>query len=307
MNQQRTRRSPRPALLALAGLLILLPGAASATPVTHTVNGSLSGLSADVYAELSIVANRASGGMDSGTATVNGQLASTPTGSVDVDWGDPGWSGSLDVAPGDVNVTNPSPGMAQGTATLNLFSLIDIDFDLTVNVDSIDIGLASAFSAPTNPAPPGPGPWNGMDTVDVLLGAQLDFSAVGPFGVTLGQDDIVVGPSAVAGIDIMGTLSRLGGDPGTGSRIELPFSGLSISLPPQDTTNVGTPGCEVPLGFVCLLDITSVDVQITELTLSNIEGTIVADSSTVIASAPEPAVLAMLALPLAWIGVRRPR
>lgn len=295
---------------AYAGALfatLLWTTPASALPVLHTINGSLSGLTADVTATMDVLVNRASGATDNGTANVVGALSSTPNGTIQVDWGDPGWSGSLDVAAGDVVVNAPSPGSANGSLNINLFGLLPVSFDLDVNVDAITLGLSTSFSAPTNPSPPGSGPWTGTDTVDVLLGAQLDVLASGPFGISLAENDLVIGPSVVPGIDVEGTLSRLGGDPGTGSRIELPLSGLSIALPPGDPTNIMTPGCELggPFGS-CLLDVASVDVTISSLVLSNIQGTLVADSSTAI-TVPEPAIIALGTLALLSLAVIRRR
>jgi len=141
---------------------------------------------------------------------------------------------------------------------------------------------------------------------DIALDAQFDFTATGPFGITLGNNNIGIGPSNVTGIPLGVTLERLGGNPGTGSRVELPSrSGLQISLPAQPPSNFGSPGCEVDASVGCALDVQSVDVTLQDLTLSNISGMIVADQQGVVI--PEPSTLALLGLGVGglWVATRR--
>ncbi|MDJ0785275.1 MAG: hypothetical protein QNK05_00615 [Myxococcota bacterium] len=277
---------------------------AAAVPVTHTIQSGPSSLAGDVSGSLGITVNTNLGSV-SGSANAAGSLSSNPDGTISVDWGTP-WSGSLDAGAGDVNINVPSPGSANGSATLDLFGFIPVNFDLTIGVDNITLGVAgSGFSAPTTPveALPGSGPWASVDTsVDLLLGAQVDFNATGPFGISFGTNDIVIGPASVPGALAVG-LSRTGpGALGTGSQLDIPIpGGLSLSIGPLPNSNIAVNSCvaTVPGTSTCALNVNSVDVQLTNLTLSNLSGLIVAtQTGTVIA---EPATLGLLAAGVAGL------
>lgn len=291
--------------LVIATALTLLAAPALAIPVTHTINGSLSNLSADLDATLSINANTNLGNQ-SGSASASGTLSSTPQGAIELDWGAPSWSGQADIAAGGADIQNPNPGSASGNATIDLFGFIPLNFNLNINIDTIDLNLASAFSGTTAPTP-GPGPFVTGDIVDIELSAQIDFAAAGSFGINIGQNDLMIGPSVVTAIPLVGALSRTGGFPGTGTSLNVTLPGLTISLPPQPTNTINTPGCEFgPLPFNgCTLNVSSVDVTLTSLTLSNITGTIVAESTTAII--PEPAGLALVASGLLGLVLRKRR
>lgn len=289
----------------LAVPLLLLAGAAQAAPVLHTIEATLSMLSADVEGTLNIAVHTNLGTVN-GSAVASGMLSSNnENGTVNLDWGDPVWHSRIDVAAGDANIHTGPAGSVNGNANLDLFGFIPVNFTLTISVDDISLNLATPYSGPTSPPDPGgagPGPWQSGDIVDLLIGAQVDFNAVGPFGINIGTNNVAIGPSVVPSIPIPLELSRIGGDPGTGSRVTLDIpAGLSLSLPPQPTSNIPTPGCEFgQTTFGCTLDVTSVDVTLTSLTFSNIMGTIVATSSTVI---PEPSVGLLLGLGLGGLAL----
>lgn len=282
--------------LALA--MLAAAGPAGAASIVFTVDGTQSMLTADVSATLDVTAYTSLGNAP-GNASASGPLSSVPTGTITADVsGVPGGALQVDVAAGGAPITTPSPGSANGTATINLFGFIPLNLDLTVNVDSIGIDLASPLSTLADPL--APDEWGGIGMVDILLSAQVDFSATGSFGINIAQNDILIGPSVVSAIPLVSLLRNTGG----GSEIELPFPGLSISLPPQPTSNFDAPGCEVSGGFFCAFNVHSVDVALTSLTLSNIQGTIVATSAETL---PEPGAAALLGAALAALGLRAGR
>jgi hypothetical protein len=295
--------------LWIALALLLAAGPAAATSVLHTVDASLSMLSADVSGTLAITVNTNLGSVG-GSAVANGTLNSnTESGTVQLDWGAPSWNSQLDVGAGDADLHTGPSGSVNGNATLNLFGFLPVNFSLTIAVDDITLNLATPFSSPTFPLDPGgagPGPWGAADIVDLMLGAQVDFSAVGPFGITIGNNNVPIGPSVVPTIPIPLNLARVGGYPGTGSAVTLTIPpGMSLSLPAQPPSSFPSPGCEFgQTTFGCTLDVSSVTVQLTSLTFSNIAGTLVATSNTIV---PEPTVGLLLGVGLAGLAARRHR
>lgn len=289
-------------LLALVVASVLWAGSAAATPVTHSIVGN--NFTADIAATLDIEVNTNLGTVN-GDASGSGMLGSTPSGSIDFDWGDPNWDNQFNVAAGDANIDLNNPGSVNGGATLDLFGFIPVNFDLQIDVDNIGLNLASAFSATPIPSEstPGTGPWTGLDpAVDLLLGAQIDFSATGPFGINIGTDDIVIGPTTVDDVPLPLTLERLGVTPGnpegtgTQTSLTIPAGLLELSFGGLPPTTVDTPGCEqtVPGTSTCALNVESVTVQLTSLDLTNIAGSIVAEQFGTTIPVPEPSTLAML-------------
>jgi hypothetical protein len=295
-------RFVRSSFAALA--VLLLASSAHATPVAHPIVASLSNLSANVTAtaNISLATNL---GTQNGTANISGTLSSSPNGSITIDWGNPNWNSQVTAGPGDVVINAPNPGTANGNASINLFGFINTNWTLTVPVDFIKLELASNFASPTAPLDPGAaglGPWLTGDIVDLALSAQLDFNAVGPFGVNIGTSNVPIGPTVVAAIPLAAQLARIGGMPGTGSRVEVPLpGGLSLSLGAQPPSTVNTPGCEVSVLFGCNLNVTSVTVTLTSLNFTNVSGLIIAEQVGTIV--PEPATLGLVGGGLAGLTV----
>jgi hypothetical protein len=297
--------------LALAALLVLALGqAAGAVPVAHPIVASLSNLSANVTAtaNISLASNL---GTFNGTANIAGALSSMPNGNVTVDWGSPLWTSSVTANPGDVVISANNPGTATGSAGIAVGILGTLNFNLSVPIDNITLTLASPFNSATNPLDPGgagAGPWTTADAVDLALSAQLDFNAQGTgiFSfINIGAQNIAVGPSTVVGIPLLAQLSRLGGNPGVGSEVAIPIpSGLSLALGAQAPSTINTPGCELST-FFCAVNVTSVTVQLTSLTFSNISGLIIAQQvGTVV---PEPTTVVLLGGGLLGLALARRR
>lgn len=290
-------RSTRLLVASSFAVALALPGAALAVPVGHTVDASLSMLSADVTGTIALAVHTNLGTVN-GNANAAGTLSSSnESGTIVLDWGSPSWAGQLDVAAGGASLNTGPVGSVPGSATLDLFGFIPVNFSLAINVDFLSITFDGAFSGSTSPPAFGTGPWSAVDLVDLGLGAQIDFTGTGPFGITIANNNIPIGPSTIAGIPVPLTLEHFGG----GSEVTLTIPGLTLELPPQPTSNFATPGCEVSASIACALDVQSVDVTLTSLTFSNIQGTLVATQG-VTPIVPEPSVLGMLALGLGGLA-----
>lgn len=294
-----------------AAAVTLLAGTAQALPVAHPIVTSLSNLSANVTATATVTIN-SNIGTFMGPANMAGSLTSAPNGNVTVDWGSPTWAGAVTANNGDVVINAPNPGTASGSAAIGVGILGTLNFNLSVPVDFIKLELASPYGSPTSPLTPGAGPWLSGDVVDLALSAQLDFNAQGTgiFSfINIGATNVAIGPTIVPGIPLLAQLSRVGGMPGTGSRVEIPIpSGLALSIGAQPPSTIATPGCELSTLF-CAVNVTSVTVQLTSLNFTNITGLIVAEQIGT-SIVPEPATLMMVGGGLAGLaaaGRRRRR
>jgi len=298
-------------LLGLA-LVLLCAAPAGAIAVSHAVNSGMTNLSGNVSASFDFDVNTSIGDFD-GNASLSGSFNTTSSGNILVDWGAPGWSDSLAVAPFDLQFNSPGgpEGTGSGTITIPvpLFPDFDVPVNLTVNLDFLSMALSTPFNAsPLLPSeiPPGGGPWTGVDSVVFSLGGQFDLG-ISVLGVGDSVNNIDVGPLATPGLPIPMTLERLGGDPGTGSRLSFGIGPISLSAGPFPSFNTPVPGCEVDTTLGCAFDLQSVDTTITTLTFSDLSMNIVADQ--IGTSIPEPSTLALLGLGtaiLAW-GARRRR
>jgi len=283
--------------LFLVGLVALaVAQTASAVTVNHPIVMSLSNLSANVTATATVTIN-SNIGTFMGPANIAGALTSMPNGNVSVDWGDPDWFSNLSASPGDVVINAANPGTATGSAAIAVGILGTLNFNLSVPIDFIKLELASPFSGatfPTDPGVAGAGPWQALDVVDLALSAQLDFNAQGTgiFSfINIGASNIGIGPTVVPGIPLLAELSRVGGNPGVGSRVEIPIpTGLALSLGAQAPSTINTPGCELS-AFVCAVNVTSVTVQLNSLNFTNISGLIIAEQIGTIVPEPTTALL----------------
>jgi hypothetical protein len=292
-------RPNRVRALLFTALPLAFAAPAAATPVTHTLI-SASSLSGTVQAELSFVMHTTTLGDQSGTAMASGALSSTPDGTIAVDWGAPSFTGDLTVPAGGVAVNNLNPGTATGSATVSLFGFIPVTFGLSVPLTNLTLGVATSATQPLSPSSPGAGPWSAaFSALDVTIGATGSFTATGPFGINI-TGPLNIPAASVGGVPVMGTLSRLGGDPGNGTQIDIPISGLDLMVPMGGTTNIVTPGCEVSIGL-CVVDVTSVDVTLDWLEFQNVNGELIAQQ-TGVAIVPEPGTMGLVLLGLAGLA-----
>jgi hypothetical protein len=284
-------------LVLAAGLLVA--AAAEATPVAFTIDPGQSSLTGSVSASFDISVDTSLGTFNGSGSVGPGALSSSPTGGLNVDWGSPAWDESITFS--DLAMNNPNPGSASGGFSLTILGIFTANFTGVVNIQDITVALETpvvAIPDPLNDGTPnsaGPGPWTASQTASLLLGTTVAGQVQGTgllSGVTFNIDPFSV-PATPPGqpVPLTGELRRVAG----GSELEFSVSGASISLPPGDPATVPVNECAVNGLFGCYLNINTITLTVTNLTLDNLTGSIVATSTTAI---PEPATAGMLAVGL---------
>jgi len=230
-----------------------------------------------------------------GMGMVSGSLSATPTGTITADWGSPGWDNQVVLH--DIDINNPNPGTVTGNVGIDVGILGTLNFALTIDVDNISLGLDGTAS--TTPLPPevnpGPGPWTAIfPSAGLLLGATASGFADGIVDINIapfsfGSEDPIALPLA-------GSLSRLfSGPTEIGTGLLVPIPGVGFSVPPGDPVNQPAPGCELQI-FGCVVNVTSVTLQITSLEFLNVTGMIFAENlDAVIPTVPEPTAALLIA------------
>jgi len=292
---------PLPKLL-VACLGLVLAGPAVALPVTHTLTTASS-----FTAELDIAGTwtaHTSLGDASGGFAFGGTLSGTPTGEADLEWGSPGWDGTLAVPSFDIQASNL--GTIGGTTGFNLFGLLPVTLGIAWSVDSLALSESSSgilSGAVANP--PGDGPWAASGSVPTHFSASntltVTFLGLGSPTTLDPFDGEISFPSATV------ELERTGGFPGSGSKASLDFDVAGpIALFGSDPIPRAFPGCDVqgPFGL-CVFDVQGLTITFTKSDLSDFSLSGAATSSVGIV--PEPATGLLLGTGLAALARRRRR
>lgn len=288
-------------LVACLGMLLTVP--AAAIPVTHTLTPN-SSFTADLDFVGMWNAQTSLGGA-SGAFSFSGTLSGTPTGEADVDWGSPGWDGTLAVPSFDIQASNL--GTVTGSTGFNLFGFLPVTLGIDWSVDSLtlsDSSVGASLSAPVA-NPPGTGPWTVSDTV----GTDVSFSSTITVTV-LGLGTPIVsksGPSPFL-LPLSVELERTGGFPGTGSMASLDYAfAAPFALNDGNPIPVGdVVGCELPVPAPfpgCLFDVQSLSLTFTKSDLSNFS--LLGEATSSVGIVPEPSIALLLGLSLAALACRR--
>lgn len=293
--------APLPLLVACLGMLLAVP--AAAIPVTHTLTPE-SSFSADLDF-VGMWNAQTSLGTASGELSFSGTLSGTPTGEADIDWGSPGWDGTLAVPSFDIRVSNL--GTVNGSTGFNLFGFLPVTLRIGWSVDSLtlsDSSMGASLSAPVA-NPPGTGPWTVSDTVgtDVSFSSTVTVTVLG-----LGAPTVSASGPIPFLFPLSVELERTGGFPGTGSMAGLDYAFADpFALTDSNPIPVGdVAGCELPAPFPfpgCVFDVQSLSLTFTKSDLSNFSLRGVATSSVGIV--PEPSIALLLGLSLAALACRR--
>lgn len=280
-------------LLAAA---LLLPVAQTASALSFTIDPS-STLTGDIAAGFSVRVFTSLGNVD-GDGMVEGTLGSTPTGSIDAT----PVLGLTQLQFDAVDIDSPSPGDATGDATLDIFGFIPLTLDVTIDINSIGLDLASMISTPLTPA--GAGLWTFSGNPNLLIGANAGGSASGPLGIGFAVPAFNFGgtpPGIVA--PITGTLESLGA---AGTQLTFVGSDLTVNVPLSGMTeHINLNQCiGGSIGSLCLgVRITGLDLTLDYIEFSNVNANIVATTFEVV---PEPTTAVLLGGGLiALAGLRR--
>jgi hypothetical protein len=276
-------------------LALLLSVSAEATPVLETLTPA-SAFSSGFSASGTVTAVTSLGNV-SGPFSMGGSLTGTPGGTVQVDWGAPGWNDSLAIPPSGVKISGAVSGGASGVSTLDLFGLLSVSVGFQWTPGTLGL-TGGDFLAPTTPsdgATPGPGPWVASGPISASLGIDGDL-AVSLNGSRLATIAYPIGPPVMS---TAMTLERVGGFPGTGSQVGASFA-VSGSVPRPPPATISSPRCLVLSSFgVCTLILSSLDVTISKVQLTNPSLDIWATSTTAIV--PEPGRGLLLGVGLAAV------
>ena len=287
----------RTARFRVAALLFpvwLWAGPAAAISFTIDPSSSLSG---KVAAGFSVVVNTSLGNV-SGDGMVSGNLAATPNGLVVAN---PNTT-LTQLEFQSATIQNPSPGPANGSATLDVFGFIPLTLNVTINVQNIGLELASPTATALTPA--GPGVWSFSGNPNLLIGATASGSASGPLGIGFGVPPFTFGgnpPGIVA--PIAGTLESLGDAgsrlvfSGTDLTIDVPLSGMSQTVPVGECI-----GGEL-FGACLGVRIHSLQLTLNYIQFTDVDAHIVATSSEPL-PVPEASALALLGVGIALVGFR---
>jgi hypothetical protein len=242
-------------------------------------------------------------GSASGNLSFGGTISGNPSGQVAIDWGSPGWDGTLALSDIDIHASNL--GTLSGSTSFNLFSLLPITLGIHWTFDSLSI-TGGSFSAPLA-SPPGPGPWD--------VSGALDDGNVVEFPSTIQVTLLGLGPSFASSpffdfaLPLLFTLERTGGFPGTGSKASMDFA-----LPGPHALVSSTPipvgtfsGCEVedPLFGFCVLDVGSLSLTFAKSDLTNFS--LLAEATSGVGIVPEPSTALLLGVGLAALARHRVR
>lgn len=297
-------------LLSLAFAANAVP--ALAVPISHTVLPDASAITGTFSLNASASVNTNLGSFTSATVNLGGtfvDLSSSPNGGIDVDWGSPSWSDSLEMefAVEAFNIAATSGGTSISIDVPVIGDVVSYPVTFGLQVDSLQLATFDSFlgaSVPDEGGFPGAGPWTASD--DPIVGFLARYSLL--IGSAAG---IVTRPlefplEVAVPVDL--ELRREEGNPGIGSRAVIDFGGVSSPVPAEYNFNFPGAGCIVDTLLGCALNVSGYSVRVTNVGLSNVGAHLEATQTGTI-PVPEPgtALLAALGIALLAAGARARR